>query len=313
MKILVAGGTGFVGLALIHELSARGHEIVVLLRSTHPSSALLPPPVTLATWDGKTPGAWCRQMEGAHTVINLAGASIAAARWTDRRKKVIVESRVDSTRAIVHAIRSAQHPPRVLVNASAVGYYGTTGDGVVTEQTPPGSDFLGTTCVQWESEALKAHAAGVRVVLPRLGVVLDRDGGAMDKMLLPFKLYVGGPLGSGRQWYPWIHRDDVVGAVIYCIERVDIEGPVNFVAPESVTMATFARELGKAMRRPSWMPVPRVLLRLVLGEMADMILEGRKIVPAKLIKSRFVYRYPTIHEALQAVVRRKLVSGAKSH
>jgi uncharacterized protein len=313
MKILIAGATGFIGRALIQDLAARSNTIVVLTRGGNAPSRRSASSPTVEFWDGKTPGKWCTHLESTDVIINLAGASIAGGRWTDRRKQVILESRVDATRAIVQAIRASKRPPHLLINASAVGYYGASGDGEAREETPPGNDFLGSTCVRWESEALKVRTAGIRLVLPRLGVVLARDGGAIQKMRIPFALFAGGPIGTGNQWYPWVHRDDVVGAFMHFIDHPDIDGPVNLVAPEAVTMAAFAEELGKAMGRPSWLPVPRVLLRLVLGEMAEMILEGRKIVPAKLVQSRFVYRYPTIHEALQAVVRRKLVSGLKSH
>jgi uncharacterized protein len=303
MKILVAGATGFIGPTLIHELAGRGNEIVALSRSPREQSGSFPPSVIMDRWDGRTQGKWCRHLETVDAVINLAGASIAGGRWTDRRKQLIVDSRVEATRSIVRAIRESKRSPGVLINASAVGYYGTTGSGPVTEETPPGNDFLAKTCIMWEREALEAHSAETRVVLPRLGVVLAKDGGALQKMLIPFRFFIGGPLGSGTQWYPWIHRDDVVGAFIHCIEHPDIAGPVNVVAPESVTMADFVRELGKVMDRPSWLPVPGGMLRLVLGEMAAMILEGRKVVPERLIRSGFVYRYGGLREALEAVVR----------
>lgn len=302
MNILVAGANGFIGPALVRELAGRGHGIVALVRNVDASSELFPPGVVVEAWDGRTSGDWRLHMENVDAVVNLAGASIGAGRWTERRKKLILESRINATRAIVQAIRASKRPPRVLVNASAVGYYGMSGEGVVTEESDPGNDFLAKTCQMWESEANVGRESNVRVVFPRFGVVLAAGGGALKKMLLPFELFVGGPLGSGRQWYSWIHRDDAIGAILHFVEHAEIEGAVNVVAPESATMAAFAKELGRVLGRPSWMRVPAWVLKLLLGEMAGMILEGRQIKPVRLIRSGFAYRYPTLRGALEAIL-----------
>lgn len=302
MRILVAGGTGFIGRALIRQLSAQGNEIVALVRDVADASSKFPPAVTVSRWDGITVGAWRLSLEDVDAVINLSGASIGGGRWTPRRKALILQSRVAPTRALVEAMRASRHRPRVLINASAVGYYGMSGDDVVTEETPPGDDFLGTTCQQWEAEALSAAPLGVRVVLPRFGVVLAEGGGALDRMLLTFRLFIGGPLGSGDQWYPWVHRDDALAVLLHLLDHQECEGGFNVVSPESVNMRTFAREVGRTLGRLSWMPVPSFMLRMLFGEMSGIILQGRRIIPARLLEAGFPFKYPTLRRALQAIL-----------
>lgn len=302
MRILVAGGTGFIGRALIRQLSAQGNEIVALVRDVADASSKFPPEVTVSRWDGITVDAWRLSLEDVDAVINLSGASIGGGRWTPRRKALILQSRVAPTRALVEAMRASRHRPRVLINASAVGFYGMSGDDVVTEETPPGDDFLGTTCQQWEAEALSAAPLGVRVVLPRFGVVLAEGGGALDRMLLTFKLFIGGPLGSGDQWYPWVHRDDAIAVLLHLLDHQECEGGFNVVSPESVSMRTFAREVGRTLGRPSWMPVPSFMLRMLFGEMSGIILQGRRIIPARLLEAGFAFKYPTLRGALQAIL-----------
>lgn len=302
MKILVAGGTGFIGRALIRQLSARGDEIVALVRDVADASGKFPPEVTASRWDGITVGAWRLSLEDVDAVINLSGASIGGGRWTPRRKALILHSRVAPTRALVEAMRASRHRPRVLINASAVGYYGMSGDDVVTEESPPGDDFLGTTCRQWEAEALSAAPLGVRVVLPRFGVVLAEGGGALDRMLLTFRLFIGGPLGSGDQWYPWVHRDDAIAILLHLLDHQECKGGFNVVSPESVNMRTFAREVGRTLGRLSWMPVPSFMLRMLFGEMSGIILQGRHIIPGRLLEAGFHFKYPTLRGALQAIL-----------
>ncbi len=265
MRILVAGGTGFIGRALIRQLSAEGNEIVALVRDGADASGMVPPGVTVSRWDGMTVGAWRLSLEDVDAVINLSGASIGGGRWTPRRKELILQSRVAPTQALVEAMRASRHRPRVLINASAVGYYGMSGDDVVTEESSPGDDFLGTTCQQWEAEALSAAPLGVRVVLPRFGVVLAEGGGALHRMLLTFRMFIGGPLGSGDQWYPWVHRDDAIAVIRYLLDHQECEGGFNVVSPECVNMRILAREIGRTLGRPSWMPVPSFVLRMVFG------------------------------------------------
>jgi hypothetical protein len=273
MRVVVAGASGLIGRELSRVLRERGDEVVALPRF------------------GKAP--W--SVEGAEAVVNLAGASVAGKRWTPVYKKEIEESRVLTTRALVEAIARSARKPRVLVNASAVGYYGGRGDEVLEEGAAPGGDFLANVVRQWEAEAQRAP---VRSVQLRTGVVLSARGGALSKMLPPFKAFVGGPIGSGKQWFPWIHIADEVGAILWSIDG-DLTGAVNLVAPGIVTMKEFARALGRALRRPSWAPVPAAPLRILLGEIADVLLEGQRAVPRKLLQSGFRFRFPEVDAALR--------------
>lgn len=303
MRVVVAGGTGFIGSALVETLRRDGHEVVVLTRRAGLS---LPEGVRAEAWDARTPGPWRRVLAGADAVVNLAGESIAARRWTPAQKRRILESRVHATRALVDALAEAEPRPRVLVGGSAVGYYGPRGDEEVTEAEPAGDDFLARVCVAWEQEARRAEDLGVRVALLRTGVVLGRGGGALPRLVLPFRLFLGGPLGSGRQWVPWIHRDDLVDLIRFLIGRPDAAGPFNGTAPRPVTQAELCRALAAVLRRPCWLPAPAPLLRLALGEMADaLLLSGQRAVPARAQALGFRFRYPDVADAL-----RDLLAGA---
>lgn len=301
MRIVLAGATGFLGRAVTAELRQAGHELVLLTRD--PGRVPAAHGVTVAEWDGKTPGEWARQVDGAGAVVNLAGEPIAARRWTAERKGALAISRIQATKAVVAAIAKAKSPPGVLVNASAVGYYGDVPVGDVPETHPKGSGFLADLCEAWERAARTAEEHGVRVVSLRIGVALGRGGGAVDKMLPPFKLFAGGPLGSGRQWFPWVHRDDVAGVVSYAISDASLSGPVNVAAPEPATMKEFCAAFGRALGRPSWAPVPAFVLRLMLGEMAGMLLTGQRAVPARLAAAGYRFRHPALAGALEAVFR----------
>jgi len=277
MKVLVAGGTGFLGRPLAAALAADGHQVAALPR-------------------GSTDG-----VDGADAVVNLAGESIAGRRWSAGQKQRILDSRIETTRRLVDAIRSAARPPRVLVSQSAVGYYGPRGDELVTEQSGPGADFLAGVCVAWESEAMRA-ADRTRVVCLRTGLVLERDGGALPRMLPPFRLGVGGPAGSGRQYWPWIHRADWIALVRWSIDRDVVDGALNATAPTPVTNGAFAAALGRALHRPAFMPAPAFALKLLLGEMADaMLLSGQRVVPEKAQRMSFSFRYSTLDRALDAL------------
>jgi hypothetical protein len=301
MKVVIAGGTGFLGQPLVRSLIDDGHEVVVLTRGATPRT-----PTTagrLVPWspaDGG--GTWLAELEGAAAVINLAGESIAARRWSDAHKRRILDSRLQATHSLGHAVLAAARPPEVLVSGSAVGYYGPLGEEIVTEDHGPGSDFLATVCEQWESAAMRAAGDATRVCCIRTGLVLDRDGGALPRMLLPFKFGVGGPLGSGRQYWPWIHRADWVALIRWTIETKTVSGPINATAPSPVTNAAFTRALGRALHRPAFMPAPAVALRLALGEMADaLLLSGQRAVPAKAERLGFRFRYTDLDEALRAI------------
>jgi uncharacterized protein (TIGR01777 family) len=303
MRIVIAGGSGFLGRPLTTRLARDGHDVVVLTRDSKRSRG---PVGSTVTWtpDGKT-GPWASALEGAGAVVNLAGESIAGKRWTDTHKARVLESRVQATRSLVAAIRDAAAPPAVFVSGSAVGYYGPRGDDPIAEDAAPGSDFLAGVCVAWEAEAMRAASARTRVVCMRTGLVLERDGGALPEMLPPFKFGAGGPVGSGRQYWPWIHRDDWISLVSWTIAQPSVSGPVNLTAPNPVPNAEFARALGRAMHRPAFMPAPAFALRLLLGEMADgLLLSGQRAVPAKATNAGFTFKYPHVDDALRAIFSR---------
>jgi uncharacterized protein (TIGR01777 family) len=294
MKVVVSGGTGFLGSALTKALVKKGYQVVVLTRdpsktSEHGTS------VTFVSWTDIN-----EAVVNATAVINLAGEPLGGRRWTDSLKKKIISSRVEATSAIVKAINAApiEQRPKVFVSASAVGFYGDSGDTVLTEESPAGDDFLAGVCRLWESHA---HAApkGVRVVTPRIGVVLHPDGGALEKMLLPFKLGIGGPLGTGNQYFPWIHLDDMVSIFIESIENESLIGPVNASAPNIVTMSQFASALGRVLSRPTLFKVPGFALSLALGESAIVVTASQRMKPAKLISNGFTWEYDSIENALK--------------
>lgn len=295
MKIAVVGGTGFIGAPLSSALRAEGNEVLVLTRS----AARVPAGLRALLWDGQSAGPWRQALEGCRAVVNLAGEPIVAGRWTSRRKQVLRDSRIDSTRALSDAFAALKQPPQVLINASAIGYYGGQGEDTCEESTPPGDDFLARLCVDWEAEALKAKTSGARVVNLRLGIVLASDGGALAKMIPPFRFFAGGPLGSGTQWMSWISREDVLRLIRHVLVS-DLEGPLNAVAPNALSNAEFSRVLGASLHRPSWLPVPATALRLLLGEMAEMLLTGRRVLPRKALDSGFKFSHPDLPSALSA-------------
>lgn len=298
MKLVVTGATGFIGSVLCSRLLEQGHSLTLLTRSA-PRDAT----TQNKRWLHWTPGAtgqWEKVVDGADGVINLSGEPIAAKRWTPQQKGRIVTSRLETTRGLVEAIAKAEQKPKFLINSSAIGYYGPRGNEPITEEAESGTGFLAETTREWENEATKAESSGLRVVRLRTGVVLGRDGGALVKMVLPFKLFVGGPLGSGEQWMSWIHVEDEVGLILHLAAVEQARGPVNATAPNPVTMKEFCRTLGKVLGRPSWAPVPAFGLRLILGEMAEMLLTGQRVMPAAAQRLGYQFRYANLEEALQA-------------
>lgn len=296
MTIVVAGGTGFLGRALTTHLAKHGHTVRVLTRRPTAADA------NAVEWqpDG-TVGDWARALRGASAIVNLAGAGIADARWTTARKTVLRDSRVLSTRSLVLAIQRTSDRP-TLLSASGVGYYGDCGPQVVTEETPPGADFLARLCVEWESEAQHA-ARDTRVVIMRNGLVLDRSGGALAKMLLPFRMGLGGPIGSGAQYLAWIHLEDWLALVTFALTTSTVDGPLNATAPNPATNREFTRALGRALNRPALIPVPRFGLRLALGELADTLLTGPRAVPRRAEQLGFTFRFREIQPALNDLLR----------
>jgi uncharacterized protein (TIGR01777 family) len=303
MRIVIAGGTGFLGFPLASSLARDEHDIVILTRGAASPSGRGEPRSIAWNPNGDS-GPWATAVDGAGVVINLAGESIAGKRWSVSQKKRILDSRVLATRSLVTAMAKSTAPPPLLISGSAVGYYGPLADQIVTEESPAGSDFLAGVCVQWEAEAMRAANDRTRVVCVRTGLVLERDGGALPPMLLPFKLGAGGPVGSGHQYWPWIHRSDWVALVRWAIETSTVMGPVNATAPHPVTNADFARALGQAMHRPAFMPTPAFVLRLMLGEMADsLVLSGQRALPAKAQGLGFEFKFARVHDALRAIFR----------
>jgi len=297
VKIVIAGGSGFLGQPLAASFDREGHEVVILSRSGTSSSGR-----SVAWTPNGNSGPWAKEIDGADAVVNLAGESIAGHRWTTAHKQRIADSRTNATNSLVAAIKSASAPPRVFVSGSAVGYYGPRGDEILTEETPPGRDFLAEVCKRWEAAASAAASARTRVVYLRTGLVLALDGGALPPMLPPFKFGVGGPIGSGRQFYPWIHRDDWVSLARWCVADAVADGAVNATGPEPVENRDFARAIGGAIHRPAFMPAPAFAMRILLGEMADaLVLSGQRAVPAKAERLGFSFRYRTIDDALGAI------------
>jgi uncharacterized protein len=294
MKVVVTGGTGFLGAPLVDALRGDGHDVVVLTRRP-------PRAPGEVQWDPSASlGAWARSFEGAGAAVNLAGEPIAGGRWTAARKHAILASRVEATRAVVAALRAAA-PGAALLSGSAVGFYGTHRHEPLDESSPPGTDFLASVCRDWEAQAMEAEAHA-RVVLLRTGFVVARGGGALQQLALPFHFFAGGPLGSGRQVMSWIHRDDWLSIVRWALAGGDVRGPVNLTAPAPVTNREMATALGRALHRPSSMPAPAFALRLLLGEMADaLILNGQRVLPRVAQEHGFEFRYETVDDALKAI------------
>ena len=298
MKIVISGGTGFLGRPLTDALARDGHTVVVLSRQAAPGGSK----VRRVAWvpDGST-GPWAAEIDGADAVVNLAGESIAGHRWSAAHKQRVFDSRHLATKSIVAAIARAAVPPSVLVSGSAVGYYGPLDDRVVTEDTPAGRDFLASVCVAWEAAAMEA-AGRTRVVCVRTGLALERDGGALPPMLPPFWFGAGGPVGSGRQYWPWIHRQDWIDVVRFALANGAVTGPLNATGPRPVMNREFARALGRAMHRPAFMPAPAFALKLLLGEMAEaLILSGQRAVPAKAERLGYKFKFETLDAALSTL------------
>lgn len=299
MKILLAGGTGFLGGSLARELAGEGHDLTIVTRRPDRQGLFASPRIRYVRWDGRDAAALAGHAGESDAVVNLAGESVAGGRWTNARKKILIESRVGTTEALVGAIALAKIRPKTLVNASAVGYYGDAGEAEVDESHPAGGGFLASLCAQWEAAARKAEEHGLRVVTPRIGFVLGGKGSALGRMALPFRLYAGGPLASGRQWFPWVHVADIAGIFRAALLDDRLRGPVNAVAPQPVRNREFCLELGRALRRPSWAPVPAFALRLILGELAEMLIGGQKATPAALRKAGYEFRHPALDAALR--------------
>lgn len=297
MNILLTGGTGFIGKALCHRLLDEGHVLYVVSRRPDQVNGIIGRPVNTAS----DPLQWLDQP--IDVMINLAGAPIADARWSDARKEELLQSRLRPTRQLVRFAKEASHKPGVLISGSAIGFYGAHGDEEVTEASDCHDEFAHRLCQEWENEAMVAEQSGVRVCLLRTGLVLGPDGGMLSRLLTPFKLGLGGRMGSGEHYMPWVHRDDLIEAILFLMQRDDLSGAFNGSAPTPVRNATFSRILAGVLKRPLLMPVPSCVLKVALGELSEMLLTGAKVVPYRLQASGFEFRYPTLKPALEQILR----------
>ena len=304
MRVLITGGTGLIGRALSEDLVSQGHEVIVLSRSPERASGF-PDGVHVVGWDARTAEGWGHLADGAGAIVDLAGASIAGegffpSRWTEEQRRVIRESRLNSSRAVVEAVEQAERKPGVLVQASGVGYYGYRGDELLTEEAAPGDDWAARfTAEEWEPSSAPVEQMGVRRVIARTGVVLSVEEGALPRLLLPFRLFVGGPMGSGKQWYSWISLQDEARALRFLIETEEARGAFNLTAPNPVTNGELAKLIGKVMGRPSIIPVPGFALRLAFGEVAEVVLQGQRAIPQRLLDLGFEFDFPTAEASLQ--------------
>ncbi|MBD1829831.1 TIGR01777 family oxidoreductase [Microcoleus vaginatus GB1-A2] len=307
MKVAIAGATGFVGSRLVEKLQAARHQVVVLSRDATKAGRVFPasayPNLEVVAYTPAESGDWQKSIAGCDAVVNLAGVPIAEERWTEARQQAILDSRRLTTAKLVEAIVNANPRPSVFVSASAIGYYGTSETAEFDETSPAGNDFLAAVCKDWEAAAQPAKNGGTRLAILRLGIVLGM-GGALAKMLPPFKLFAGGPLGTGKQWFSWVHREDVVDLILYALQNSQVEGVLNATAPNPVRMNELCQTLGEVLQRPSWLPVPGFALEMLLGDGAKLVLEGQKVLPKQTLASGFQYQYPTLKLALEEILSR---------
>lgn len=310
MRVVIAGGSGFIGRALTRSLVGDGHEVVVLSRAV--SGRVTGNGVVFVPFDGTSGQGWSGYLDGASALVNLAGENIASGYWTASRKRRILESRLGTGRACLDALGRVSNRPEVLLQGSATGYYGDRGDAPTDESVPRGVGFLADVAERWEASTAEAEAMGVRRVVVRTAVVLGRDGGAFPRMLGPYRFFLGGPLGSGRQYFPWMHLDDEVRAIRFLMDRPEARGPYNLVAPEAVTQNALAAAIGRAMGRPALLRAPAVLLRLALGEMAqELFLNGVRAIPRRLTELGFSFHFKTLAAALADILGGKSASHGR--
>lgn len=305
MKVAITGATGFVGSRLVQRLHELGDTILVLTRNPDKARRVFPtsayPNLEVVGYSPTKSGSWQQSLAGCDAAVNLAGAPIAEERWTPQRKREIMDSRKVGTEKVVEAIMAAEPKPSVLVNASAIGYYGTSETATFDEESPAGDDFLAEVCQAWEAAAEPVKEVGTRLVILRFGIVLGM-GGAIAKMLAPFKLFAGGPIGSGRQWFSWIHREDLVNLILESLRNPEITGVFNATAPNPVRMGEFCQTLGKVLNRPSWLPVPGFAMEALLGDGAIVVLEGQEVLPRHALSSGFEFQFPTVEPAIEDIL-----------
>jgi len=300
-RIVILGATGFIGRALCRSLLEAGYEVVALSRNKIKGKEILGEKVKIVEWDSRSVKGWEDLANGAYAIINLAGENLSSGRWTEKRKVAILESRLNAGKAVVMAVNLVQNKPKVVIQASAIGYYGSRPDEVLDESSPPGEGFLSEVAKRWE-DSTKEIEHQIRRIIIRTGIVLGRGGGVLSRLVPPFRFFVGGPPGSGKQWFSWIHLDDEVEAIRFLMEREDLQGVFNLTAPEQFIMKDFYHTLGKTMRRPSWLPIPGIVLRLLFGEMAEeTILSGQRVFPKRLMEAGYRFIYPEAESALKEI------------
>jgi uncharacterized protein (TIGR01777 family) len=297
MRILIAGGTGMIGKPLAERLLKSGHEVSILTRD--PKKGRFSQEIDLIQWDGVNHGDWSQRMGEMEGVINLVGENIGSQRWSPNRKKRIIESRVNAGKLMSEAIAKVTILPKVFIQASAIGYFGTLGSEPLTEGSPSGNDFLADVCLRWEESSRSLESRGIRRVVIRTGVVLSKEEGALNRMLMPFKFFIGGPIGNGKQIISWIHPYDEIAAIQFLLENEQTGGIYNLTSPEPVSNASFGLSLAKTIQRPYWMPVPAFALRMTLGEMSTLVLEGQNVIPKRLTEAGFQFKYKKLEDALK--------------
>ena len=302
-KIIITGATGFIGKKLSIRLTNEGNNVIVFTRNKETAKRRLPGMTDYIEWNPMNISTWIDNVDGTDAIINLAGENLFANRWNNEHKKKIEQSRLITTRALVNAIYHSKNKPQVFISASAIGYYGFTGDAEVTEGAKPVNDFLANVTQKWELETADVESLGVRRVILRIGMVLDNNEGALAKMLPAFRIFVGGPLGNGKQWFSWIHINDLVDMFLFALNNKNINGVYNATAPNPVKMKVFAKSIGKVMHRPSIFPVPEFALKIILGEGAKYITNGSKVLPLKILASGFKFKYENAEDALESLLK----------
>lgn len=301
MQVILAGGSGTIGNALARELIQAGHQVIVLSRN--PQRVTVPSGVRLSGWDAYSAEGWGCLVEECDAIVNLAGENLAAGRWTEERWRRIVDSRLAAGWAVTEAVQAAKCKPRLVIQASAVGYYGRLDDRIVTEESPAGSDRLANICLDWEASSRKVEEVGVRWIAVRTGIVISRQSQALKPLLLQYRLFAGGPLGSGKQWWSWITLSDEVGAIRFLLENEGSQGVYNLTAPNPLPMDDFGRTLGIVLKRPHRLPVPAFALKVAFGEMSTILLDGQRVLPKRLLEAGYSFQYPELRGALEAILK----------
>jgi uncharacterized protein (TIGR01777 family) len=304
-RIIITGATGLIGKKLTNALIDRGDEVIVFSRDAEKAKSIFPKAIDCVEWNYKKPEQWKSKLENSDAVIHLAGINLFAKRWNNDFKKTVLESRKLSTNNLVEAIKSVGKKPEVFISASGIGYYGDCGEAVLDETSPKGNDFLADVCDVWESEAQKIGDYGIRNIQIRTGLVLSPEDGVLKQMLLPFKLFIGGPLGNGRQWWSWLHIDDIVGIYLYALDNSRLQGPLNAASPNPLRMKEFANALGKVLKRPSLFPVPKFVLKIVIGETTEVVTASQRVDVKKIFESGYRFKFDNLEDALRDLLKQK--------